>query len=131
MVLTAHNYRFACPGGTLLRGGRIHEDCVEGSSLACALRDPRGAPAESVAYGAALEIHRRLGFLERWVDAFIAPSAFLGRMLVRAGIPEQRVHVIPCGLPFFEQATQPCNYAVYAGRLSEERASGHYSRPRA
>ena len=86
-VLTVHNYRFACPGGTLLRNGSLHHSCIDGSSLACALRNPRGALAESIAYGLALELQRRLGFLERWVDAFVAPSEFVGRMLVRAGLP--------------------------------------------
>jgi glycosyltransferase involved in cell wall biosynthesis len=121
VVLTTHNYRFACPGGTLLRGGLIHEDCIEGSSLACAFRNPREMLAESLAYGLALDIQRRLGLLERWVDAFIAPSAFLGRMLVRAGLPEQRVHVIPHGVPRLAQSPRRGRYALYAGRLSAEK----------
>ena len=121
VVLTTHNYRFACPGGTLLRSGEIHETCIEGSSLACSLRNPRGALSESVAYGFALEVHRRFGLLEKWVDAFIAPSAFVGRMLVRSGLPQTRVHVIPSGVPFFEQVGEPRQYAIYAGRLSHEK----------
>jgi glycosyltransferase involved in cell wall biosynthesis len=121
VVLTAHNYRFACPGGTLLRGSIVHDDCIEGSSLACALRNPRGGLAESTAYGLALEIQRRLHMLERWVDSFIAPSAFVGEMLVRAGVPEKRVHVIGHGLPCAEASGRPGRYALYAGRLSAEK----------
>lgn len=123
VVLTAHNYRFACPGGTLIRGEAIHEDCLEGSSLACGLRNPRGAISESIAYGIALEIHRRLHFLERWVDAFIAPSQFMGRMLVRARLPERRVHVIPHGVPLpTARPDRPDRrFALFAGRLSEEK----------
>jgi len=121
VVLTTHNYRFACPGGTLLRGSEIHDDCIEGSSLACGLRNPRGVFRESVAYGIALEVQRRFRLLERWVDAFIAPSHFVGRMLVRAGLPERRVHVIPYGVPSVEKPAGIRRYALYAGRLSEEK----------
>src|SRR5581483_3158470 len=64
-VLTTHNYRFACPSGTLLRSGRRHDDCVEGSSLLCGLRNSRGVWTESIAYGMALEIQRRLRLLHR------------------------------------------------------------------
>ena len=77
--------------------------------------------AESLAYGLALDIQRRLGLLQRWVDAFIAPSAFLGRMLVRAGLPEQKVHVIPDGVPRLAQSPRRGRYALYAGRLSAEK----------
>jgi glycosyltransferase involved in cell wall biosynthesis len=122
VVLTAHNYRFACPGGTLLRDGVVHDDCVRGSSLLCGLRNPRGGLAESVSYGVALELQRRLRMLTRWVDAFIAPSAFMGRMLIRSGLPEARVHVIGYGLPRMEDATgQRGRYALYVGRLSPEK----------
>ena len=121
VVFTAHNYRFACPGGTLLRGGSIHEDCIEGSSLVCALRNPRGSLPESVAYGIALEVQRRLRLLERWVDAFVAPSAFMAGMLVRAGLPASRIHVIAHGLPAANSPSPPGRYALFIGRLSEEK----------
>ena len=47
VVLTVHNYRFACPSGTLLRNGRVHEDCIEGSSLLCGLRNSRSVGARA------------------------------------------------------------------------------------
>jgi glycosyltransferase involved in cell wall biosynthesis len=121
VVLTAHNYRFACPGGTLLRNGVVHDDCIRGSSLACGLRNPRGGLAESIAYGLALEVQRRRRMLERWVDAFIAPSAFMGRMLVESGLPSARVHVLSYGFPFAEQRESARSYVLFAGRLSEEK----------
>src|SRR5581483_1295614 len=121
VVLTVHNYRFACPGGLLLRGGVAHDDCLEGSSLACGLRNARGSILESAAYGVALEIQRRLRLLERWVDAFVAPSAFMADALVRAGIPSRRVHVIgnaiPAGLPLRPRGSS----ALFSGRLSPEK----------
>ncbi|MFN8160107.1 MAG: glycosyltransferase [Solirubrobacterales bacterium] len=122
VVLTAHNYRFACPGGTLQHGGMNHEDCIDGSSLRCAIRDPRGNRLESLAYGIALEVQRRLGMLRRWVDAFVAPSAFMAGMLIRSGLPGNRVHVIPYGLPVRADPPPPGrSFALFLGRLVPEK----------
>lgn len=124
VVLSVHNFRFACPGGTLLRNGVFHDDCIEGSSLACALHDPRSSRLESLAYGLALEAQRRLRLLERWVDAFVAPSEFVGRMLVRAGLPERRVHVIPFGVPPAPRSAARPRYGLFIGRLAREKGIG-------
>jgi glycosyltransferase involved in cell wall biosynthesis len=122
VVLTVHNYRFACPSGTLYGHGHPHDECVEGSSLLCSLKNRRDGVAESLAYGIALEAHRRLKMLERWVDAFVAPSEFVRRMLIRAGIPSCRIRVIPNGIPLPELTSDPgVGGALYLGRLAEEK----------
>jgi glycosyltransferase involved in cell wall biosynthesis len=121
VALTIHNYRFACPGGTLLRRGEIHEDCIDGSSLLCGLRNPRGVWHESVAYGVAIELHRRLRFLHRWVDAFVAPGSFVIDLLVRAGYPRDRIHVIRPAMPSVAAAATKERFALYVGRLSPEK----------
>jgi glycosyltransferase involved in cell wall biosynthesis len=69
----------------------------------------------------ALEIQRRLRLLERWVDAYVAPSAFVARMLVRAGYPAERIHVIHYGVPLPSQAVSGGTHALYAGRLTPEK----------
>lgn len=124
VVMTMHNYRFACPAGTLLRGGKVHEDCIDGSSLRCGLRNARGRWAESLAYGIAMELQRRLCLLERWVDRFIAPSEFVRGMMVRAGLPEDRISVVRYGVPIDEEQPPVAGGAggfLYAGRLSPEK----------
>jgi len=122
VVMTIHNYRFACPGGMLLRGSVVHDDCIYGSSLRCGLRNPRQNRLESIAYGFALELQRRLRMLQRWVDAFIAPSEFMARMLVRAGLPHEHVRVIRHGLALGDQPTpSKGRYVLFAGRLSPEK----------
>lgn len=121
VVLTIHNYRFACPAGTLLRNGRIHEDCVDGSSLLCGLRNSRGIWSESIAYGIALELQRRLRLPHRWVDAYVAPSRFVAAMLARAGYPATRIHTIYHGTPIDDKPSQAGDFAFYAGRLSSEK----------
>jgi glycosyltransferase involved in cell wall biosynthesis len=121
VVLTTHNYRFACPSGTLFYNGETHERCIDGSSLLCSLNNPRGGIAESLAYGVALELQRRLKMFQRWVDAFVAPSVFVAQMLVRAGLPEERVHSIPYGLPISGPPSPLGQTGLYMGRLSPEK----------
>ena len=121
VVLTAHNYRFACPSGTLFSGGQTHEDCVEGSSLMCAMRRPHGDYSQSLAYGIALELQRRFQMIDRWVDSIVAPSRFMADVLARAGIPRRKVHVIPNGLSVADDGLPRGRSALYIGRLSEEK----------
>jgi len=124
VVMTMHNYRFACPSGTLLRNGKVHEDCIDGSSLRCAIRGARDRRGESLAYGIAIALHRRLHFLERWVNRFIAPSDFLRRMMVRAGLPDDRISLVPSGVPIEPEQPPAADHMggfLYAGRLSQEK----------
>ena len=96
VVHTMHNYRFACANAVLLRNDRPCEDCVGrfpwpalrhrcyGSSL------PRTA-----AVAARNVIHRWLGTYKRKVHAHIALTSFSKDILVRAGLPQERVFVKP------------------------------------
>lgn len=121
VVLTLHNFRFACPAGTLLRRGRRHDDCVRGSSLVCGLRGAREPWLESVAYGAAIEVQRRLGLLTRWVDAFVTPASHLRDTFIRSGGPAERTHVIPYGVPLSRDFHGNQSFVLFAGRLSSEK----------
>jgi glycosyltransferase involved in cell wall biosynthesis len=123
VVLTVHNYRLFCPAGTLVRArdSHAHRSCVRGSSLACGLRGARTSWPESVVYGLALELQRRLRLVDRWVDAYVAPSEFVARLLVEAGFPRARVHVVRNGVPLPQRAETRREYALYAGRLSSEK----------
>lgn len=128
-VLTLHNCRFACPAGTCsiqahpARTGLMDNRCLAGSSLRCALKNnPRGKIGESVAYGLAQEIQRRLHMLERWVDAFIAPSGYVAYMLGSIGIPRNCITVIPNGVPVRQSPRRRgSRFALFAGRISAEK----------
>lgn len=121
VVLTLHNFRFACPAGTLLRNGRRHDDCLDGSSFLCGVRGARAHRLESVAYGAAIAVQRRFRLLERWVDAIVVPAAHLGDAYVRAGGSAEKLHVVPYGVPLDAPADGSGRSVLYAGRLSEEK----------
>ena len=92
--------------------------CLAGSSLRCAIRnDPRDARVESLVYGFALEVQRRLGMLRRWVDAFIAPSRHVAAMLELTGVPLTKIHLIRNGVAVDEPLPPGSEFALYAGRL--------------
>jgi glycosyltransferase involved in cell wall biosynthesis len=122
VLMTIHNYRFACPAGTLLWGNQVHDACITGSSLACAIRNPRQSWPESIAYGVALEIQRRLSMLDRWTDLLVTPSTYAASILKRAGIGRGRIEVVPYGIPMsIPPRRQGHDFALYVGRLSNEK----------
>jgi glycosyltransferase involved in cell wall biosynthesis len=125
VVLTLHNYRFACPGGTCptrdqpLDAGALSESCIEGSAIRCALaHNPRNAIMQSCAYGVALEAQRRLHLIARWADALVVPSEFMGHMARLGGLPKQRLCVIHHGLPFADAGPLGGRFALFFGRLT-------------
>jgi glycosyltransferase involved in cell wall biosynthesis len=74
-----------------------------------------------MAYGLALSFQRRLRLIERWVDAIIVPSEHLAATLERAGFPEDRIHVIRLAVHVNGWHPRKREYALYAGRLSQEK----------
>lgn len=126
LVLTLHNYRLFCPAAIPLREGRTCTECLDKHSVRPSLR--YGCYRESrlatlpLALNAAL--HRRLGTWSHQVDAFIALSDFQRKMLVKAGLPEEKVHVKPNFYPGIPQVllwSEREPYAVFAGRLTAEK----------
>jgi glycosyltransferase involved in cell wall biosynthesis len=121
VVLTAQNYRLFCPAGTLMRDGRVHDDCVRGSSLLCALQGARASTLENLAYGAAVALQRRFRLVERWTDAIVVPSGHVRTTLGRAGFDTSRIHVVPNGVDIAAWEPRRREFGLYAGRLSPEK----------
>jgi len=121
LVMTLHNFRYACLPGTLFRDGVICEDCVgtapwPGVLHACY----RGSHAASATLAASLTLHRGIGSFRR-VDAFVALSAFMRQTHVRAGLPEDRIVVQTNFTWPTERREGPGDYLLYVGRLSPEK----------
>jgi glycosyltransferase involved in cell wall biosynthesis len=127
VVQTVHNYRLVCPNGLLFRDGRPCEACVGRAVPWRSLVHGcyRGSRAATAAIVAMLATHRALRTWTRAVSAYIAPSQFARRTLIRGGIPPGRVHVKP---HFVDGQPAPGDgaggYALYVGRLSDEKGLG-------
>jgi glycosyltransferase involved in cell wall biosynthesis len=120
VVQTLHNYRLFCLNGLLLREGRVCEDCVGHLPWRGVVRGCYRTRAHSLPVAAAQIVHR-LGPL-RWVDAFIALSAFSRDRLIASGLPPDRIWVKPnffAGRPGTSSAD--AGYGMYLGRLTAEK----------
>ena len=123
VVQTLHNFRFICPGGLLLREGRPCEDCV-GTNLVPALRHRcyRGSLPATGAVVWMLVRNRWHGTYDSLVDRYIALTEFAASRLIAGGVPKDRISIKPNFVPgVFAPGAGNGGYAVYVGRLSEEK----------
>ena len=124
VVQSVHNYRLVCPNAMLLREGNICNDCV-GKALAWpavyhgCYRNSRSASATVMAM---LAYHRSIGTWAHLVNRYIALTDFMRNKLIQGGLPENKIKVKPnfVGKDTGVGSGQE-NYAVYVGRLSEEK----------
>lgn len=123
VIQTLHNFRLICPGALLLRNGKPCEDCL-GTNLLPALKHRcyRGSLTATGVLAATISINRVKGSYRDNVDYYIALSKFAVSRFVKGGLPENKLIVKPNFLPGSpELGTGHGGYAVYAGRLSEEK----------
>jgi glycosyltransferase involved in cell wall biosynthesis len=123
-VQTLHNFRMLCANALLYRNGTVCTDCmgkalpVDGVVHGCY----RGSRAGSAIVTAAYAFHR---MAHTWdgVDLFVAASGFQRELLVRGGLPAERVVVKPnfVGLDTLDVETNREDIALFVGRLSPEK----------
>jgi glycosyltransferase involved in cell wall biosynthesis len=124
---TLHNFRMLCANALLYRNGAICTDCL-GKSLpldGVAHGCYRGSRAGSAVVTAAYGLHR---FLHTWdcVDLFIAVSGFEREILVRGGLPAEKIVVKPnfIGSDTLAADGNPEDAALFVGRLAPEKGIG-------
>jgi glycosyltransferase involved in cell wall biosynthesis len=123
-VQTLHNFRMLCANALLYRDGRVCTDCIgkllrfNGVAHGCY----RGSRTGSAIVTAAYAFHR-LTHTWNCIDLFIAVSEFQREILIRGGLPENKVIVKPnfAGADTWKAAEKTENAALFAGRLSPEK----------
>lgn len=129
VVMTLHNLRLLCPGGSLLQpDGSVCPSPSCGGGLRCIWH--RCYHRSALATWAAARMGRR-GWRERlWqeaVDLYAVPSAFVRETILRHGLAPEQVRVLPhtCADPLAADMALPPQsdvpLLVYAGRLSVEK----------
>jgi glycosyltransferase involved in cell wall biosynthesis len=123
-VMTLHDYKIGCPAYVLYRDGRPCSLCTTGPVENVFLH---GCIKGSRAASLLAAVEARLARIRRSyqkIDAYVAPSAFAGRVATATGIDPATVHVIPNFLPTREMGEpvtaldeQPRFF--FAGRLEE------------
>lgn len=123
VVQTLYNYRLVCPAATLLRDGKVCEECIDHSLLRSVIHKCyRESALQSASLARMIAVHRRKGTWSRVINGFIVPTAFMKAKLARGGVPAEKIHVKPNWHdPDPGMRTQKGEYCFYVGRLSEEK----------
>ena len=125
VVVTIHNYRLTCVNALLYRDGGPCQDCVGRLPWPGVIhRCYRGSAFQSGLVAVTIATHRRRRTWKRDVDRFIVLSRFAADVLVRAGIPENRIVVKPNVVN--DPGPRPIppsagSSVLYVGRLTEEK----------
>lgn len=126
-VLTLHNYRIFCSAAIpMRRNGEICIRCLEKKSILPSLAHGcyRSSRLANFPVAVSVALHRTLRTWERKVDAFIALTDFQRDLMVKGGLPPEKLHVKPNFFPGspevvpFSERRYP---VVFAGRLSREK----------
>jgi glycosyltransferase involved in cell wall biosynthesis len=123
VVMTVHNFALTCPIGLHLYRGVICERCTGGRSYWCILRNCRGNALESIAYALRSAVASGLRLFSENVTLFISPSEFVKQRLVRTGLRESRIVVVPNVSAAGDSAATPTGgqYVAFVGRLFPEK----------
>lgn len=123
-VLTLHDYKVLCPAYSMLRDGKVCEDC-KGGRLHNVVRHRCIKGSLPLSGVVALEsiTHRVTGAYRRHVDRFISPSRFLIDKCVEWGWPREVFTYMPncVDISAHQPVTQPGKRLLYVGRLSHEK----------
>lgn len=130
------DYALICPDSRLTKGddstcdllcplkgyhNAIINQCVRQSSV----NDSSKKPSVAASTIGALELffHNKLGLYKNNVDKFIAPSLFLKNVMIKSGMPEEKIVHIPIFIDptLYTPNYNDKNYLVYFGRLSREK----------
>jgi len=121
VVQTLHDFRLVCPNGLCFRDGAPCEDCVGRPVAWPALAHGcyRDSRTQTTAPVIMLAAHRALGTWDKAVDRFLAPSGTQRDVLVRGGIPAERIHVVPNFVdPDPGRGPLQGGYCLFVGTLS-------------
>lgn len=123
IVMTLHNYRLLCLPGTLLRNGRICEECLGRLPWRGVLfRCYHGSVAASGVLALSVSMNRAIRSFER-VNWYIAISEFVRQKHIEAGFPRDKIGVKSHFAWPTKRREGPGRYFLFLGRLSEEKGA--------
>jgi glycosyltransferase involved in cell wall biosynthesis len=124
VIQTLHNYRILCANALLFRENRICTDCLGRTVPLPALRHGcyRYSRIGSAALVTLIGVHRIRQTWARRVTRFIALTEFArGLFTEHAGIPHGQIAIKPNAAPDPGQGDGSGGYALFIGRLSQEK----------
>jgi len=122
-IHTLHNYRQICPGALLQRDEKVCELCLRGSILnSLRYKCYRNSLLATGTLTGMIIYNRLIGTYNKYVSQYIALTEFSASRMVLGGVKEDLLTIKPNFLPLSpEPGKGEGNYAVYVGRLSQEK----------
>jgi glycosyltransferase involved in cell wall biosynthesis len=124
VVQTLHNYRLVCANALLFRNGKICTECLDRALPLPAIRHNcyRDSKAGSAAVAAMIALHRVRRTWASRVQRFIVLTQFAHDLFTRhAQIPAEKICIKPNAAPDPGRGSGAGGYALYVGRLSQEK----------
>jgi glycosyltransferase involved in cell wall biosynthesis len=124
VVMRCPNYRLTCPISYHFRKGAVCELCCGGREYWCVLKNCRDSVPESVGYALRNAVARKWRLFWDNVTLYVPPTEFVKRRAVDAGLPAERIVVVPNMISAPDSGTEASGdgeYIAYAGRISPEK----------
>jgi glycosyltransferase involved in cell wall biosynthesis len=125
VVQTCHQYKLACPSYRffIMHKNEVCEKCIKGDFYHAVLeRCHKDSFAASALVALESYVHRLMKVYDL-IDVFHVPSRFLGKKLLEAGFPSQKIwhSFYTINLDDYPYHPRAADYFLYYGRLSEEK----------
>jgi glycosyltransferase involved in cell wall biosynthesis len=128
VAMLCPNYRLFCPNGLHLSHGNICERCLGGKEWHCVLQNCENDIFKSFGYAARNAFARITRMITDNVTLYIVLSEFQKRRFIEAGIPEERIEVLPNIAPDVDvPENAPLGDAVsFVGRVTAEKGVNEF-----
>lgn len=127
-VITLHNYRLLCPGVLFLRNGKPCEDCMTKNPVrSIFFKCHSNSILKSFLSYRLFRKTKKNDYFSTFITGYIALSEFAKTKFIQGGIKESQLRVKPNFIsskainPSDSVLVLPENYALYVGRISEEK----------
>ncbi len=123
VVMTLHDFKLACPSYTFLRNGTPCEIC-EGRHFYKAVihRCVKNSFLSSLLCATEMYLHKMLQTYSKGVEVFIVLSQFSKEKMIRYGLPEEKIKVLPncIDVDQYHPHKMVGDYVLFLGKLSEK-----------
>jgi glycosyltransferase involved in cell wall biosynthesis len=126
VLQTLDNQRLICPAASFFRDGKLCLDCLGKTPPWPAMVHAcyHGSHIHTGVVASMLTIHRWLHTWKTKVDVFLSSTNFYRDMFIRAGLPEEKIRVLPHFIPAEPKPSTKNttgDYALFIGRLDPEK----------
>lgn len=129
VVMTVHDWKLINPNHSLRLNGRAYRRCADGKYYQCFLdKCVKNSYAKSFLAMIEMYWHGWLGTYRKNIDLYVAPSEFVKNILVKWGMPKEKIVVLAHFMPEKQGCTArkysfsvADSYALYAGKISKEK----------